>query len=49
MDQTAVSSITGAIDFAPIIAGIAAIAAAYAIPYIARKGASFVLGMIRGG
>lgn len=47
MDSTAVTAITSAVDFATIITGIGAIAAAMVVIKVARKGASLLLGFIR--
>lgn len=49
MDATVVSTITGAVDYATIIAGIGAIAAAVVVVLVAVKGAKMLLGMVRGG
>lgn len=47
MDAAAVTAITGAVDFATIITGIGAIAAAIVVIKVAKKGASLLLGFIR--
>jgi hypothetical protein len=47
MDAAAVAAMTGAVDFATIITGIAAVAAVLILPKVAMKGARMVLGMIR--
>lgn len=47
MDATAVSAITGAVDYATVVTGIGAIGAAIVIVYIAIRGAKMLLGMVR--
>lgn len=47
MDAAAVSAITSAVDFATVVTGIGAVAAAIALVMIAKKGAKMLLGMIR--
>jgi hypothetical protein len=49
MDAAAVTTITGAVDYATIITGIAAIAAAVVVVLVAVKGSRMLLGMVRGG
>lgn len=48
MDAATVTSVTSAVDFATIITGIGAIAAAVVVVLIAVKGAKMLLGMVRG-
>lgn len=48
MDAAAVTAITGAVDFATVVTGIGAIAAAVALVYVAIKGGKLLLGMVRG-
>ncbi|WP_198555457.1 hypothetical protein [Shewanella sp. Pdp11] len=48
MDEAQISAITGAVDFATIIVGIGAVAAASVIVYVSIKGARMLLGMVRG-
>lgn len=48
MDATTIATITGAVDFAPIIVGIGAITAAVALVVIAKKGAGMLLSSISG-
>ncbi len=43
------STVTGAVDFSGEIAGVAAIVGILAGVLVVRKGASFLLGMLRGG
>lgn len=47
MDATAVSAITGAVDFTTIATGIGAIAAAIVVVLLAIKGAQFLLSTLR--
>jgi hypothetical protein len=47
MDAEAVAAMTGSVDFATIITGIAAVAAVLILPKVAMKGARMVLSMIR--
>jgi hypothetical protein len=47
MDAAAVTAITSSVDFATVVTGIGAIAAAVAIVLVAVKGARMLLGMIR--
>jgi len=47
MDTAAVSVITDAVDFAPIIVGVGAIAAAVGVVYIAMKGSKILLDAVR--
>jgi hypothetical protein len=47
MNAEAVAAMTGAVDFATIITGIAAIAAVLILPKVAIKGAGMILSMIR--
>jgi len=48
MDAASVAVITGSVDFATIITGIGAIAAAVATVLISVRGAKMLLSMIRG-
>lgn len=48
MTAADVSAITGSVDYATIITGIGAVAAAAAVVYVAFKGAKMLLGVIRG-
>jgi len=43
------SALTGAVDFGTVTAAILAIAAVYAVVYVARNGAGQVLSMLRTG
>lgn len=47
MDAATVSAITGAVDFATIITGIGAVAAAVGVVYVAVRGAKMLLAMVR--
>jgi len=47
MDAAAVTAVTGAVDFATIVTGISAIAAAIVTVLLAVKGAKMLLGMVR--
>lgn len=49
MDSTAVTAITGAVDFATIVTGIGTIAAAIVVVMVSVKGAKMLIGMVRGG
>ncbi len=49
MDAAQVSTITSAVDFATIITGVGAVAAAVVAVLITVKGAKMLLGMVRGG
>lgn len=42
-----VAAITGAVDFADIAIGVGTIAGLLAVAYVAMKGASLLLGVIR--
>ena len=48
MDATAVAAITGAVDFATIVAGIGTVAAAVAVVMVAGRGARMLISIIRG-
>jgi len=48
LDQTQVDAIIAAVDYAPIVAGIAGIATVVALPLVASRGAGMILGAIRG-
>ncbi|HTF85333.1 MAG TPA: hypothetical protein VL987_12195 [Cellvibrio sp.] len=48
MTTADVATISGSVDYATIIVGIAAIAAAAAIVYVAVKGGKMLLGMVKG-
>lgn len=47
MDVLAVSAITGAVDFATIITGIGAVAAAVAVLFVSIKGGKTLINFIR--
>ena len=47
MDALAVAAITDAVDFATVVTGIGAIAAAVALVLISVKGARMLFGMIK--
>lgn len=49
MDATAVTAITGAVDFATIVTGVGTIAAAVVVVLVSVKGAKMLIGMVRGG
>jgi len=49
MDAATVAVVTGAVDYATIITGIGAIAAAVVVVLVSVKGAKMLLGMVRGG
>ena len=49
MDAATVTAITGAVDYASIITGIGAVAAAIVGVLVAVKGAKMLLSMVRGG
>lgn len=48
MTAADVTAITGAVTFAQIIVGIAAIAASVVVVYVAVKGAKMLLSFVRG-
>lgn len=48
MDAASVAVVTGAVDFATIITGIAAIAGAIVLVLVTVRGAKMLLGMVRG-
>lgn len=43
-----VTAVTGAVDYSPVITGVATIAGAVALVLVTLKGASYMLGAIRG-
>jgi len=47
MTEAQVTALTGSVDFATIIIGLAAIGAALILPMVAKKGISMILSMIR--
>ncbi len=46
MDAAAVTAITSAVDFATVITGIGAVAAAIVLVLISMKGAKYLLNMV---
>jgi hypothetical protein len=48
MDTATVATITGSVDFATIIVGIAAIGAAVAVVLVAKRGLGMLLAAIKG-
>jgi hypothetical protein len=48
MDSTQVAAITGAVDYATIITGFAAVSGTIAVVYVAYRGAKMILSAIRG-
>jgi hypothetical protein len=49
MDAAAVTVITDSVDFATIITGIGAVAAALVVVFVTTKGVKMLLGMVKAG
>tara|TARA_Y100000590_G_scaffold195739_1_gene222219 strand:- start:1906 stop:2049 length:144 start_codon:yes stop_codon:yes gene_type:complete len=45
--ETAITAITTAADFSPLVTGLGALGAALAVPYITYRGVSMLLSAIR--